>query len=394
MKNSKFFIIGLIGSVMISLLGLVSCAKNTKPTPTMEKDGGLTITMEVAVPDILDALSGHNSSVKFKEAIAAARQQQRQGNSDDFLTLFFDEYEKDGGQLVPLFASVMRDKIDLDMSNGQVKEILRDEVEAAIENSFDVLRTRIDRFGVAQPVIQRFSNNRIGIALPGVYDGQRIAKLLQSDGNLEFWETYNFDEIFDAFTQIDAKLADEGESLFRLFISQGMPGSPIAGEAKYIDTAKIKAILSSPMAKAILPRDARFFWEVKSLDDRGMYFRLISLKSQRGGGPSLQGDCITDARADGNGYNGRAEVLMIMNDTGARKWEKMTMENIGRSIAMVLDSYVYSYPVVQDRISGGRSQISGNFTMEEATDLANIFISGQLPAPVRIISMEEVEPSK
>ena len=369
----------------------------------LDLKGGMNVTMEVSVQDILDALSGHNTSAKFKEAIAAARQQQRQGNSDDFLTLFFDEYEKDGSQLAPLFAPNMRDKIDPDMANGRVKEILREEVDAAIENSFNVLRTRIDRFGVVQPNIQKLGHGRILIELPGIKEPKRVEKLLQGSANLEFWETYNLDEISAELTQVDAKLAEELPAteegaevvhpLFQLFGEQGMPGSPVVGIAGYGDTAKINSILNSRLAKAILPRDARFFWEVKSVDDRGLYFRLIALKSQRGGRPSMEGDVITDARADFGNFNGRAQVLMKMNATGANKWAKLTEANVGRCVAIVLDGYVYSYPVVQDKITGGSSSITGNFTMDEAKDLANTLNSGKMPAPARIIQEDVVGPS-
>ena len=369
----------------------------------LDLKGGMNVTMEVSVPDILDALTGHNTTAKFKEAIAAARQRQREGNSEDFLTLFFNEYEKDGGQLASLFSANMRDKIDPDMSNGRVKEIIRDEVDAAVENSFNVLRTRIDRFGVVQPNIQKLGHGRILIELPGVKEPKRVEKLLQGSANLEFWETYNIEEVADALTQVDAKMAEErpaqaddttaNHPLFKLFSSDGMVGTPVVGSAHYADTAKINAILNSRAAKAILPRDARFFWEVKAVDDRGMYFRLVALKAQRGGRPSLEGDVITDARADFGNFNGRAEVLMKMNSTGARKWASLTKANIGRCVAIVLDGYVYSFPTVQGEISGGSSQITGNFTMDEAKDLANTLNSGKMPAPARIIQEDVVGPS-
>ena len=246
-------------------------------------------------------------------------------------------------------------------------------------------------------------HGRILIELPGVKEPKRVEKLLQGSANLEFWETYDITELTQELMQINETLAAETPQtddtiasknpFFSLFSEGGMSGTPVVGVAHYSDTAKINAILNSPLARKTLPREARFNWEVKSVDDRGLYFRLVALKSQRGGRPALEGDVITDARADFQQFSGRAEVLMKMNSTGARKWASLTKENIGKSIAIVLDGYVYSFPTVQNEITGGNSQISGNFTMEEAKDLANTLKSGKMPAPARIIQSDVVGPS-
>jgi len=360
----------------------------------LDLKGGMNVTMEVSVPDILDALSGHNNSQLYKDAVKAARQKQKEGNSTDFLTLFFDEYEKDGASLSRLFSATMREKIDDDMTNARVKEIIRAEVDDAVENSFNVLRTRIDRFGVVQPNIQKLGNGRILIELPGIKEPKRVEKLLQGSANLEFWETYDMGELRAKLDLLDEVLIEkEQTTLVSLFKEGYAPaGSPIVGLAHYSDTARINAILASSDAK-VLPALARFYWEVKSVDERGSIYRLIALKAESSRkGPRLEGDVITDARADFQ-MNGRTEVLMKMNTSGARKWANITRENLNKSVAIVLDGFVYSYPTVQSEITGGSSQITGNFTVDEAKDLANTLKSGKMPAPARIIQEDVVGPS-
>ena len=361
----------------------------------LDLKGGMNVTMEISVPDILDALSGHNSSKEFKAAIAAAREEQKNGNSEDFLTLFFNAFEANGGKLADIFAGNMRDRIDPDMSNGKVEEILRGEVDAAVENSFNVLRTRIDRFGVVQPNIQKLGHGRILIELPGIKEPERVKKLLQGSANLEFWETYNVDEIAAELTQmVEKEAAEMGISaaehpLYGFFCATGV-GTPVVNVAHYSDTAKINRMLEKN--RRVLPSNARFHWGVKAVNDNG-YFQLYALKAKRGGRPSLEGDVITDARADFGNFNGRAEVTMKMNSRGAREWENLTKENLGRCVAIVLDGYVYSAPVVQSVISGGNSSITGNFTVDEAKDLANTLKSGKMPAPARIIQEDVIGPS-
>jgi SecD/SecF fusion protein len=362
----------------------------------LDLKGGMNVTMEVSVPDILDALTGHSLEKNYKAAIAAARQHMKDGMSNDFLGLFFDEYELGGGRLAPLFTATMRDKIDPDMDNNEVKRIIRNEVDDAVENSFNVLRTRIDRFGVVQPNIQKLGNGRILIELPGIKEPKRVEKLLQGSANLEFWDTYYSQELFSDLQTIESKLAEEEQTLVGLFSESiiGRDKTPVIGVAHYSDTARINAILQSH--KADLPSLAHFCWEVKAIDDRGMYFRLIALKRESTRkGPRLEGDVITDARADFQ-QNGHAEVLMKMNAAGARKWAEITkkaFEEDQKSVAIVLDGFVYSFPNVQSEITGGSSSITGHFTMDEAKDLANTLKSGKMPAPARIIQSDVVGPS-
>ena len=370
----------------------------------LDLKGGMNVTMEVSVPDVLDALTGHNNTARYKEAIAKARQDLKDAKSDDFVALFFDAYSpKDSVALAPLFSGTMRGKIEPDMANDKVKEIIRDEVDDAIENSFNVLRTRIDRFGVVQPNIQKLGGGRILLELPGIKEPKRVEKLLQGTANLEFWETYLMssgdkeDELRDELEALDAALAEKEQRTFSSYFVGGIlapagPQSPMVGQAHYADTADINAILRSKDAKAILPRDARFCWEVKSSDDKGLFYNLVALKSQRGGRPSLEGDVITDARANFES-NGQAVVTMKMNSDGSRKWSNITEKNLGKSIAIVLDGFVYSYPTVQSKIDGGSSQISGHFTMDEAKDLANTLNSGKMPAPAHIIQEDVIGPS-
>ena len=391
--KSKFFITGLFCSIAVSFLFMVSCARGTNGNQARvtEEDGGLIITMELPVAEVIDVLTDYCLHPQYKEAIAAAQEELKNGSSNDFLSLFFEAYEADGSQLAPLFCSTMRDRIDLDMSDSIVEIIVRDVVEETIDNSINVLRARIEGFSGVQPDIERLGNNRIKIVLLGIHDQQHVTRLLQSDGGLEFWETYNYNEICDALTQIEEKLAEENESLFQLFVSQGVVGFPVVGTAAYGDTAKVNLLLEKH--KRLLPMDTRFCWEIKSIEERGEHFRLIALKSQRGGRPSLEGDFITDARADYE-QNGRAEVLIKMNSAGARKWAHITQENIGRCIAVVLDGKVYTYPLVQDEITGGSCVIARNFTMEEAKDLANILKSGKMPIAARVIGIEEIASKK
>ena len=420
----------------------------------LDLKGGMNVTMEVSVPAILDALSGHNTSDYYKAAVEEAKLKQQKSGAD-FLTLFFEAYEKDpNARLADIFATLeMKDKVKLGMKNSDVEEVIRREVDDAINNSFNVLRTRIDRFGVVQPNIQKLSQSgRILIELPGIKDPKRVEKLLQGSANLEFWETFEAREVMPALIQINREfaasapkeevkkeaqpkneakpaqeelsddLADLVESLGKdsaeakqteaehlaeykranpLFgilnpamSESGQAGrGPVVGTVHYSDTAKVNQMLSSQIAKAYIPRDVRFAWTVKGIDERGSYFQLVALKAQRDGRPSLEGDVITDARAEFSQLGSAAEVTMAMNAEGAKKWQRLTKDNIDKCVAIVLDGYVYSFPRVNDEIKGGRSQITGNFTVEEAKDLANTLKSGKMPAPARIIQEDVVGPS-
>ena len=421
----------------------------------LDLKGGMNVTMEVSVPDILDALSGHNETPNYKEAMALARQKQKSSGAD-FVTLFIESYREidPDGQLASIFSTFeLKDKITLTSTNAEVEKVIREEVDGAIQNSFNVLRTRIDRFGVVQPNIQKLAQpGRILIELPGIKEPERVRKLLQGSANLEFWETYEASELLPMLAQINREFAAsapetaeetpkeevkakeeapkaEGDELADLVENLGTDSAaleadqaaqlaeykknnplfailnpsinqagqayrgPVVGTVHYVDTAKVNAMLNSQIAKAILPRDARFYWTVKAIDEANAYYQLVALKAQRDGRASLEGDVITDARADFSQFSAYAEVSMSMNAEGAKTWQRLTKDNIGKSVAVVLDGYVYSFPTVQNEIAGGNSRITGNFTVEEAKDLANTLKSGKMPAPARIIEESVVGPS-
>ena len=423
----------------------------------LDLKGGMNVTMEVSVPDILDALSGHNETPNYKEALARAKQKQK-SSGVDFVTLFIESYREvdPEGQLASIFSTFeLKDKVTLNSTNAEVEKVIREEVDGAIQNSFNVLRTRIDRFGVVQPNIQKLAQpGRILIELPGIKEPERVRKLLQGSANLEFWETYEASELLPMLAQINREFAatapeaaeevaeesakeevkaeapkEEADELAGLVenldadsaaieadqaaqvaeykknnplfailnpsINQAGQAyrGPVIGTVHYVDTAKVNAMLNSQIAKAVLPRDARFYWTVKAIDEANAYFQLVALKAQRDGRASLEGDVITDARADFSQISAYANVSMSMNAEGAKTWQRLTKDNIGKSVAIVLDGYVYSFPTVQNEIAGGNSQITGNFTVEEAKDLANTLKSGKMPAPARIIEESVVGPS-
>ena len=418
----------------------------------LDLKGGMNVTMEVSVPEIIRALSGYNTTENFNNAIALAQEKQKSSGAD-FLTLFFESfYEIDpNAQLASVFSTFeLRDKVSLTSTNQEVENVVREEVQGAIDNSFNVLRTRIDRFGVVQPNIQKLSQTgRILIELPGIKEPERVRKLLQGSANLEFWETYNLSEILPQLMQINSEIAAQNAStaaaqeatpakaeakteatdeldalveaadslaqaeadqeaayeeykkanpLFAMLqpsVNQaGQPyQGPVVGTAHYTDTAKVMAMLNTQAATSLLPRELHLCWTVKAIDEAEAYYQLVALKSQTSGRPSLEGDVITDARADFGQTSAYANVSMTMNAEGARDWQRITRDNIGKSIAIVLDGYVYSFPTVQNEIAGGSSQITGNFTVEEAKDLANTLNSGKMPAPARIIQEDVVGPS-
>ena len=417
----------------------------------LDLKGGMNVTMEVSVPDIIRALSGHNTTENFNNAIALANEKQKSSGAD-YLTLFFESfYELDANaQLASVFSTFeLKDKVSLTSTNAEVEKVVREEVEGAINNSFNVLRTRIDRFGVVQPNIQKLSQTgRILIELPGIKEPERVRKLLQGSANLEFWETYDLAEILPQLAQINAEVAkanasteeaqaevkeektvaaDDVEALMENLAADSLAQAeadqqaaveeykknnplfailnpsvsqtgqayrgPVVGTVHYTDTAKVMAMLNSQVAKTVLPRELRLCWTVKAIDAAESFYQLVALKAQTSGRPSLEGDVITDARADFGQTSAYANVSMTMNAEGARDWQRITRDNIGKSIAIVLDGYVYSFPTVQNEIAGGNSQITGNFTVEEAKDLANTLNSGKMPAPARIIQEDVVGPS-
>ena len=365
----------------------------------LDLKGGMYVIMEVSVPDIVKALSGDKQDENFKTALNNARMATINGG--DYITAFINEYHKvaPGSNLASLFATYdLKDRISQSSTDKEVEEVLRDEVKAAVDNSYNVLRTRIDRFGVVQPNIQAIEGGmgRIMIELPGVKDPDRVRKLLQGSANLEFWETYSLDEIskvvYPALQDIDSKL--EGNALMSKLQMLNTSYCTV-GVAHYSDTAAINAILASKEAKMLLPRDLRMMWNVDALDGDSTktLFELNAIKvTERNGKAPVEGEVISDAKA-GFDQQGAPCVDMQMNVEGSRKWAALTKKNLHRAIAIVLDGYVYSAPMVQSEITGGRSQITGNFTIEATQDLANVLRSGKMAAPVRIIQEEVVGPS-
>lgn len=411
----------------------------------LDLKGGMNLILEVKVSDIVKALSGHNTDPNFVQAVENAIEREKSSTSD-FISLFEDEFAKlsPNGQLSTIFATAeLKDQINRNMSNSEVVSVLRDLTEGAIQNSFNVLRTRIDRFGVTQPNIQRLEKaGRVLVELPGVTDPQRVRKLLQGTASLEFWETYNNNEILEALIAADnatreevateavadsaqaqqnefSELANAGEenavaapmssvqslSTYLRIMPAGY--GPMVGLAKAKDRAKVDEYLNSDKVRRVLPRDLRLLWTVKPMTGReaaGYYggeinpketvYTLVAIKSTSNNGRApLEGDVITNARHNVSQNGASYEVSMTMNSEGARKWAQLTKANLGKSIAIVLDDNVYSYPTVQSEITGGSSQITGNFTTEEAQDLANVLKSGKLPAPATIVEDTVVGPS-
>ncbi len=430
----------------------------------LDLKGGMNVTMEVSVPDILKALSNYSTDTTFNEALRLAREKQKNSNAD-FLDLFYESFREldPNGSLAAIFATMeLKDKVKFNSTNEEVMQVLKQETAGAVDRTFNILRTRIDRFGVAQPNIQKLqTTGRILIELPGIKDPDRVRKLLQGSARLEFWPTYNFDEVYQFFDEADkrlltiykeeglistedtltsaegkptdksdtlptnesdtgllARLADSAKlqetkqtsfeeyakehPLYAYLIPSYYPdennqyrpaNTARVGSAAIKDTARINAMLKK--VKDVFPSNMRLYWTVKPDPQRPGILDLVAIKVTRPDGQApLGGDVVVDARQDVNPTTGGVEVSMSMNREGAAEWKRITAENIGRQVAIVLDGYVYSYPVVQSEISGGRSSISGGgMTVEEAKDLANILQSGRLPAPARIVQEEVVGPS-
>lgn len=427
----------------------------------LDLQGGMNVVMEVSVADVVRALSNYSKDASFNKAIELATE--RQKNSQlDFVTLFEQAYKEvdPNGKLAAIFATrENQSKIDYNSSNAKVIEMVRAETEGAIDRSFNILRTRIDKFGVTSPNIQRQQGTgRIIIELPGVDNPERVRRLLQGSAKLEFWETYESGEVIERIFEVNKMLADKqklakteapkagatentaaadsaapsaendllsqlaaadtaatGDSaqlsvdqarrenpLFTLLmpaIFQGEDGStramkgPVVGTASIRDTAKVNAILAMEEARALMPRNLKLLWTVKGRGEGNKFLDLVAIKTRSNDERApLEGDVITDARESIDNFN-QVEVSMTMNAEGAKVWRRLTADNIDKSIAIVLDDYVYSYPNVNQEISGGMSSISGNFSTEEAKDLANILKAGKLPAPARIVEEAIVGPS-
>ena len=408
----------------------------------LDLKGGMNVILEVSVPDVVKALADNKTDEAFNKAVAEAAKQSIT-SQEDYITLFVNEYKKQApqGTLAELFATQqLKDKVNTRSTDAEVEKVLREEVQAAIDNSYNVLRTRIDRFGVAQPNIQTLEGKmgRIMVELPGIKEPERVRKLLQGSANLEFWETYNSNEIVPSLQAVDNKLREvlalsageeaapaevkaeavsatdslaaalKGETANNeAALAQLKKEHPLAsilqlggygcvvGYANYKDTAEVNKLLAMKEAQTILPKELRLKWGVKAadFDKSGQIYELYAIKStERNGRAPLEGDVITDAKDDFDNF-GKPSVSMSMNTDGSRRWATLTKNNVGRAIAIVLDGYVFSAPNVNGEITGGHSQITGNFTPEVTKDLANVLKSGKMPAPARIVQEDIVGPS-
>ncbi len=433
----------------------------------LDLKGGMNVVLELNVADVIRSLSNNNQDENFNKALDLAYARQATSQKD-FIDLFAEEYKSldNGARLSAIFSTFeLKDKITPQSTDAQVVSVLKDELKSAIDNSFNVLRTRIDRFGVVSPNIQRLETaGRILVELPGVKEPERVRKLLQGSANLEFWETYQLPEVYQQLVAADNVLAtvlkehndeaavtetetvsadgtettatetvtdnaaatSEADSLLQqiaqdkpeaqanqsmeefakqhplfalLQINQynGQLGRGAAvGVANVRDIPKINEYLAMKQVKDVLPRNLSLKWGVKAIDEKEQFFELYAIKvTNRDGTPALGGDVVTDANADFVQQAGRSEqqVSMAMNAEGAKAWARLTKENIGKAIAIVLDDMVYSAPNVNDEITGGRSQITGHFTPEEAKDLANVLKSGKMAASVHIVQEDVVGPS-
>ena len=416
----------------------------------LDLKGGMNVILEVSIPDVVKTLANNSHDPVFTETLAAAKKRAT-SSQDNFIDIFAEEFAKIAGESAKLntfFATAnLKDRVNAQTPNDQVIAVLKEEVSAAVSNSFNVLRTRIDRFGVAQPNIQELAGKqgRIMVELPGIKEPERVRKLLQGSANLEFWETYKADEIGDVLSRLDSRLAqkvadeqpaaeeteaqaeaaaategssddlaqqlladntvsektnaEQMEALYKSnpLLSRLNPypysDSWVAGIALAKDTAIVNSMLTGADAKAILPRDLKLMWGVKPMDGTENIFELYCIKSDnKNGQADLTGDVVVEAKADFN-QQGSPVVSMAMNTEGARKWANLTKQNVGRGIAIVLDGYVYSAPRVNGEIPGGHSEISGNFTVEDTQDLANVLKSGKMPAPAKIVQEDIVGPS-
>ena len=438
-KEKNRFYIDSISSEKVFLGFTYKEVKEKEINLGLDLKGGMNVMMQVQLRDLIVALADGNQSPEFTEALALAQKKELESRAD-FITLFEESWNEvaPGKRLSGVFGTFeMREKIKPETSNEEVIKVIREEAESAIANSFNVLRNRIDRFGVTQPNIQKLGNSgRILVELPGVKEPERVRKLLQGTASLEFWPTFENSEVYPYLAEANALLAamvaeedavaadstnadNAVESLIaadslsadaQAFAKQNplfyllspstyngqlMPGATI-GRAHYRDTAKINSYLNMPQVKALLPAELIPLWTVKAdqNDPSGVIFDLVAIKStSRDGKAPLDGGVVTDASVSYGNTGGAPGVSMTMNAEGARTWARLTADNIGRSVAIVLDGMVYSYPTVQSEISGGQSSITGNFTITEAEDLANVLKSGKLPAPATIVQEQVVGPT-
>ena len=420
----------------------------------LDLKGGMNVILEISVPDVLENLADHKTDAGFTNAMKEARAQE-EANGGDFVSLFINAYHKSapGHKLAEVFATQqLQGKVSPQSSDAEVEKAIRASVQDAIDNSFNVVRTRIDKFGVVQPNIQKLEGQqgRIMVEMPGISQPERMRKMLQGSANLEFWETYNSEEIAPYLQQLDTRLAngdheveakdsvaadsakdevakaepakaapklnlkkgDEAKSkinaeeqsaaaikahplLARLQLVPGQ-GLSTVGYASVRDTAAINKLIYSALAKQVLPSDLKLLWSAKPADHLNVknIYELHALKVTTSTGRApLEGDVITDAKDEFEPTTGAPCVSMKMNTEGARRWAQMTKANVGKAIAIVLDGVVYSAPRVNGEIAGGSSQITGNFTIEDTKDLANTLKSGRMPAPARIVQEEVVGPT-
>ncbi|MBQ2403669.1 MAG: protein translocase subunit SecDF [Prevotella sp.] len=423
----------------------------------LDLKGGMNVILEISVPDVIEVLADHKTDAAFVKSMAEAKKEEESSQSD-FISLFIKAYQKNapGHRLAEIFATQqLKGKVSTQSTDKEVEEALRAEVQAAIDNSFNVVRNRIDKFGVVQPNIQKLEGQegRIMVEMPGVREPERVRKLLQGSANLEFWETYNSQEVIPYLSQLDQRIANiateqvdsvkaeaaeaapadtakaaeqpkfqikkeeanaagvaaqAGKSteeqieeakkrnpLFAVLQPTGAGSLSLVAYANARDTAYINGILNSPEAKQIIPSDCKLLWSAKPADgiDAKNIFELHALKVTTANGRApLEGDVIVDAHDEFDNFN-RPCVSMQMNSEGARLWAQLTKANVGKAVAIVLDGVVYSAPRVNSEIEGGNSQISGNFTIEDTKDLANTLKSGRMPAPARIVQEEVVGPT-
>ena len=419
----------------------------------LDLKGGMNVILEVSVPEVVKTLADHKTDEAFLKSVSEAAKEAQESQSD-FITLFVKAYKKNapGKPLATIFATQqLKGKVNTNSSDAEVEKVLRESVDEAVDNSFLVLRTRIDRFGVVQPNIQKIEgqSGRIMVELPGIKEPERVRKLLQGSANLEFWETSDAPQVAPYLSQLNAALRKGGvvatdsvqadttavaeteqveekvdssknatsvlaqvnkgdeaavaskateaakkeNPLFAMLQPTGAQRGCMVGLAQALDTAEINALLNSEVAKQIFPADLSLKWGVKSMDKAGKIFELYAIRTtgQNGRAP-LEGEVVTEAKDEFDQY-GNPVVTMKMNTEGARKWAALTEANVNHCVAVVLDNLVYSAPNVMNKIDGGNTQISGNFTTTETKDLANVLQSGKMPAPASIIQEDIVGPT-
>ena len=440
----------------VKYLGVYSYQKclETQIGLGLDLKGGMNVILEISVPDVVDVLADHKTDAAYVKSMEQAKKEEETSQSD-FISLFIKYYHQNapGKPLASVFATQqLKGKVSTQSSDSEVEKALREEVQSAIDNSYNVVRNRIDKFGVVQPNIQKLEGQegRIMVEMPGIREPERIRKLLQGSANLEFWETYNSNEITPALRQLDQRLLGNNDAAadtaktdstkadkqvaqaespkFKLnkkdeknavaakaagkqdqmelakkrnpllaMLQLAPQGSlSIVGYANLRDTAEINKLIYSDLAKQVLPSDVKLLWGAKPADGISAknVFELYALKvTQTNGRAPLEGDVITDAKDEFDQNYGHPSVSMSMNSDGARRWAALTKANVGKAIAIVLDGVVYSAPRVNGEITGGNSQITGNFTIEDTKDLANTLKSGRMPAPARIVQEDVVGPS-